>query len=125
MNACKRTYVTFCVYSTTSALNDSISRCIGLEPTRVSHKGNLYGWYLSTQDKITSVDVTDHLESLLNTLETKKAKILQLSTEGYDMRVFCFWESFVGNGGPVLTSKIMSKLSELSLELHFDIWFQK
>ncbi len=46
-----------------------------------------------------------------------------LRNEGWNTRIYCFWESTEGNGGPILDYRTMELLSIFKLDIHFDVWW--
>ena len=82
-------------------------------------------WVLSTEDRKTlsrSKDMRFHVEWLLDKVEARKKKIHRMCASGYEMLLSCFWESTNANGGPILDTEFMRRLSEFPLELRFDVW---
>ena len=114
-----------------------ITGILQLEPTSTEEKGAIVensrgrvrevmyaGWFLSTEGVVASKDVREHLDWLIAKLiDVKKPlRLLSASTDN-KMTLSCTWWSKAGHGGPVLFPKQMAALSELNLELSFDIYF--
>lgn len=131
---CDRTYATLCIYHK-SADPKTITDILRIRPDRTLRAGDLSAskkpirnsfWEVGThyKGKIThSRDVRAHIDWLLDKLKNKKKEIRKLYKSGYEMRIYCFWESAHANGGPVLDSRVFKRLSELPIEFIFDIWF--
>ena len=110
---------------------------LGLEPSSSQKKGEtstnalgrtraakLGGWFLSTEDHVTSKDLRRHLDWLLEKLAPKARELRQLQeTPGIRMAVFCSWWSANGSGGPTLWPEQMRALADFNLECAFDISF--
>jgi len=129
--SCTRTYATLCIYHDELEAN-VITELLGIEPTYSQKKGDFLrkghftetgGWFLKTLDVIYSRDVRYHIDILLKMINNKKHNLKLLREQGYDIRIFCFWESATGNGGPLLDYQLMSTLGELCIDVSFDIWF--
>jgi hypothetical protein len=112
---CERTYATLRIFRE-DLDPDSVTRVLGIEPTRVPVKGQpstgrsriariaeVGGWFLSTQDQVASRDVRRHLVWLLDKLVGSDQGLKSLQAEGYRMDVFCYWLSAQGHGGPILS----------------------
>ena len=126
--SCSSTYTTLCIYHEVMQ-PDEIARIIGLEPSYISIKNmkriKKNGWFLSTKNEANSTVLSEHLTFLLNKIETIRGNLDLLLSFGVDIRIFCFWESTSGNGGPVLDSALLKRLSDCGIDLHFDIWFDE
>ena len=115
---------------------DSITREVGLEPTSSQRKGAtstnaigrtrvapLNGWFLSSEQHVTSKDVRRHLDWLVRVLESHTAGLRRLQElDGVRMGVHCVWWS-AGSGGPALWPEQMRALADLNLECSFDVYF--
>lgn len=122
MSACARTYVTLCIYGSDADTMNRMADEIKISPTRTSNKNGLLGWFFDTEE-LDSVDVADHLDLLLRELEACGVDMKKIKAMGCWYRIFCFWSSVSGNGGPALGPKQMAALASWDMELHFDLWF--
>lgn len=131
--SCSRTYATLCIYHD-DLIPSKITKLLGIKPSYSQKKGDAHdtrkgrtapvgGWFLTTRDIIESRDVRYHITILTSKVAMKQNCFKLLRDQGYDIRISCFWESASGNGGPLLDYKIMSVLSELFIDVHFDVWF--
>lgn len=116
---------------------DFVSAKLGLVPTEAVRKGQtsanslgrtrtgqLNGWFLSSEDAVSSRDLRRHLDWLLVQLAPRATQLNELQNlAGVSMRVNCIWWSAHGHGGPALWPEQMSKLAELGLECAFDLYF--
>lgn len=114
-----------------------VTRRLELEPTRIQRAGEkvrnslgrertvpLNGWFLSSEGKISSMDLRRHLDWLLKKLLPQREAMFALQNiEGLKMGVNCIWWSAYGQGGPTLWPEQMRGLAELGLECSFDISF--
>jgi hypothetical protein len=83
-------------------------------------------WVLSSEFCVTSLDIRDHLDWLIDKLIPRKRKILELQhRDGVRMDVWCVWWSKYGEGGPALWPEQMGPLAELNLEWSIDVGFVK
>ena len=111
----------------------AITLALGVEPTRTQVRGELpapgsnhpykySGWFLETQGNVQSRDVRRHIDWLLSKVVGKGETFSKLRSEGHLTDVCCPWFS-IGQGGPTLGAAQMSGLSELGVELWFDVYF--
>ncbi len=128
---CSRTYATLCIYHD-SADPREITNVLKLIPERSQKAGGLTssnrkartsGWFLGTKDVCSSKDFRTHIRWILKKLTNKKKELQTLCESGYEIWVYCFWESTHGNGGPILDHGLIKHLSEFPIDLFFDIWF--
>jgi hypothetical protein len=127
---CSRTYATLCIYHN-SADPKEITNLLGLKPDRSqrvgdrirsNRKAKVSGWFLGTKDVSSSNDFRVHIKWILKRIAEKKKELESLSKSGYKMSIFCFWESTYGNGGPILEHKLIKQLSQIPVDLFFDVW---
>lgn len=124
--SCSATYVTICCYH--EELNaDEMGAFIGLEPTRVVEKNSRRiknnGWFFSTEGRLQSTVLADHLKFIAMDIYPYRDNLRALIGRGVTARLYCFWVSAAGNGGPVIDSDTLRLLNDIGLDLHFDIWF--
>ena len=81
------------------------------------------GWFLSTKDRLDSKDIRAHIWELISDLNDKRSVLKVLVESGWQVDIYCYWESQSGNGGPYFDVSTLSALSLLEIELGFDIWF--
>jgi len=118
---------------------EEISELLRIEPTRTQIKGTfvknsrgrsreikITGWFLSSEGIVASRDLREHVDWLITKLGSA-TRALQLLQESVDtkMTVSCTWWSAAGHGGPALSPVQMAALSELNLEVSFDIYFSE
>ena len=132
--SCVRTYVTLAIYSESRDVR-SLTRALGVRPSRsitagqpISSLGSQRnakwnGWFFSSRRKCLSRDLRAHLDFVLDRIAPAKGTIERLLEQGCEAHLSIFWESAAGNGGPLLDHRIITRLAEFPLELHFDIWF--
>lgn len=126
---CAETYVTLRVLRADLIAQDVTTR-LGLQPSCVQQPASangkraakLGGWFLRSSGHVSSNDAQRHLDWLLTQLEDRSEPLQKLETEGYLVDVSCFWLSRHAHGGPTLSPDIMRRLSELKLQLWFDIY---
>ena len=127
-SACDRTYATLRIYPSDKP-PQHITDFLGIEPTRTSiyseDKGKVNGWFLSSQDYVTSRDSRRHIDWILDQIEPLKIKFLELHKSKIMIDICCFWESSTGNGGPTISPKQMKRLVKFDLELWWDVWFSE
>ena len=113
---------------------DEVTRLLGLTPTTIQHAGErrgantervhkVSGWFLSTEDLLTSLDARHHLDWLLERIGNKAEEFAALRGRGYLVDACCRWDSSSGHGGPTLSPTQMLAFGRLGIELWFDIYF--
>lgn len=128
--SCSRTYATLCIYHD-DVPPEEITSHLGITPDRTVRKGQILrlgtalrnGWFYGTLDRIDSKDLGFHIHSLANELKDKRQQLFELERKGYEIRIMCFWASTSGNGGPVFDHQLLVELSEIPVDVHFDVWF--
>jgi hypothetical protein len=81
-------------------------------------------WSLSSEGKVSSKDLRDHLDWLLNVLEGGRDGLARLQEmPDVRMNVLCVWWASEGGGGPVLWPDQMRRLAALNLECAFDFQY--
>lgn len=71
---------------------------------------------------MSSVDVGEHVDWLLDQVEPVRAVLAELRQEGVKQDVFCYWATSNGQGGPDLGAAQMRRLGALELGIGFDIY---
>lgn len=136
--SCEFTQASLVIYSDELKIEE-VDQVIDISPTKMQEKGdafyNYFGkkciaplsyWILSSEEKIDSLDLRDHLDWLIKNLYGKSKNIHRLQKmSGIRMCVNCSWYSANGHGGPTIWPEQMSSLAKLNLECTFDIIFTK
>ncbi len=128
--SCARTHASLRVCSATVD-PDAISAALGAEPSYSHRVGDSFGrqgstrdinlWSLRSKDQISSRDLRRHLDWLMDSIE-ESGMIRLVQESGANADIFCFWESAIGQGGPILSPLQMSRMSNLGLHLVLDIY---
>ena len=80
-------------------------------------------WTLSSQDKIQSSNLANHLEWLLDQLEPVKPRLLDiLNTNNIKAGISCFWILPTDNENLGLTAELLKKITDFGLYLEIDIY---
>ena len=135
---CAETYVTLCVYHQ-NLDPEAVTRLLNLQPSSCHRRGDVLdalgeqashsrqarngGWFLTSRGSIDSPDVRMHLDWLIDRLAGASGALSALREQDCETVVSCYWLSAHGHGGPMLAPDMMHQLSELGLELWFDIYF--
>lgn len=114
---------------------DRVTELLGISPSFARAKGDVYGpparpirsrtgiWALESEAAINSTELEDHLAYLIAKLAPAASEPLtRLIAEGSKVDVLCFWMSATGQGGPVLSPRILARVAELGAELSFDFY---
>lgn len=130
--SCHETFVTLRIYSDILS-PEEISNSLQIQPSDTTTKGEVVGtktkkvrehngWFLSSEGLIESKDCRRHFDFLADKIIPIKARLKKLENEGCEIDISCFWSSENGQGGPTLSPKQLKKLSELEIEIWFDIY---
>jgi hypothetical protein len=79
-------------------------------------------WLLSSRNSVESRDLRRHIDWLLAKIGPALAEIHSLQEQGCTTRVFCYWASKEGQGGPIISYREMGDLSDLHMDLELDIY---
>lgn len=127
--ACEETYATFQIYPSNKD-PDEVTNYLGIKPSKTvlagmagGNRRAINGWFLSTKGKVSSKDSRRHIDWLLDKIQHAAEQIRELKNNGARVDICCFWISATGNGGPVLSPRQMTRLSDLDLDVWWDIWF--
>ncbi len=118
-------------------LPDKVTELLQIEPSEILRKGEsvtnrigrtrihkLNAWFLYSEPKIDSLDLSEHLNYVLETIYPAKEQLLSLhQNKQITMRIDCVWYSKGDTSGISLSSEQMKKMSELNLECSFNLWF--
>jgi hypothetical protein len=130
---CERCYATLCIDSGESDPT-FITTHVDIEPTTLRIKGQpaypwtrrvnmLNLWELSSQERVKSKDLRDHLEWIFEKLEARGDRVESLRQMGCDFRVWCYWLSREGHGGPTFSVPQVEKLARFRFEVLLDVYF--
>ena len=129
---CKATFATFRLYHPDLDAG-AITAKLGVQPTRTQLRGVAPrdggrvavtgGWFLSSEESVSSRDVRRHLDWVLDQLTPVAHELAALQAAGYEADVSCYWLSASGHGGPGIRPSAAAKLVSLGLEVWFDVYF--
>ncbi|MGW7775510.1 DUF4279 domain-containing protein [Pseudomonas machongensis] len=116
---------------------DEITKLLQVQPTTVNVVGEKLtnsrgltrevknsGWFLSTESHISSRDLREHIDWLVETISPHRDSLIKVQElDGVKVTLKCVWFSLLGHSGPVLWPEQMRALADLDLELSFDIYF--
>jgi len=122
---CDYTHAGFRVISDNLDLDD-VAKVLGIAPTRTHsprEPSEGYGWFLSTEGILDSLDLRDHLDWILMHVSGKREAIKRLQERGYQVDIGVKWDSKYGHDGPTLSPENLIGLGKLGLEVWFDIYF--
>ncbi len=138
-STCTRTYATLRIVHR-DAHPEAVTALLGLEPSDLWVKGELRRmrdgewcdvrrpnkesrWMLTSDEQLDSRDSLRHIDWVLEGFETKNAEFFQLASAGWEFMMAVYWESEHGDGGPRTTPLTMQRLSDLGIELWYDVYF--
>ncbi|ROS04551.1 uncharacterized protein DUF4279 [Sinobacterium caligoides] len=120
---CVRTYATLRIYP--QHINSaSVDEFMGIKATKIWSQADgkpFDGWFLTTRGEIDSNDTTEHIQYLLDIVRPKRKHIVDVIAGGGTVNIINFWHSD-GQGGPGLSSHIISQMAELSIEVDWNVY---
>jgi hypothetical protein len=129
MDETPRTYATLCFYG--DDLDPSrLSKLLGVEPSSSGRKGDPLRrgrvvprgfWCLTTRDTCASGEASAHVEALAAT-PGLDLQALAEAQQQYEPRLYIYWDLQDGNGGPMLTPKVLEWTARVGAELHVDLY---
>lgn len=81
-------------------------------------------WFFSSKGVVTSKDSRRHIDWLLDHLKNKKEAVQELHQTSV-IDISCYWLSASGHGGPTISPHQMQRLSELNIEVFWDIYLME
>ncbi len=105
----------------------AVTEALSIKPTgtfdRPSDPATPCVWSLSSEERLFSSVLEDHLCHLLDLLLPARERVravLDQSSAGADF--FCYWVSRAGHGGPELTAQILGDIASLDAALGIDFY---
>jgi hypothetical protein len=111
---------------------EALTAALGVTPTYSAKRGQLPAggkgepypwnvWVLSSAYAVVSKDTRAHFQWLLASVGSRGAEMRRLREQGYRVEIHCLWVSKGGYGGPELSPEIMGGLTDLGLDIYFDV----
>ena len=120
-----------------SLIPERVTEAIGIQPDHSAHRGdakrNYHGqiigthsesyWVLSTENKVESKDINDHLRYLLSRLLPYRETLLEIA-EGGETYFDVLWKStyLYAGTGPVIEPDCLRGVAQLEAGMGFDIY---
>jgi len=110
--------------------HSEVTHFLGLEPTEACNKGDVDGeeraeisssWLLHSPLPKKTVFLDEHLETLLDILDTKSPEVLEM-TRKYDCGINCIGKHFSPNPGVNLSKELIRRLGFFEISVDFDIY---
>ena len=112
---------------------DEITKLLSIPPSKVQFRGDFTsqrpkdplknsGWVLSSENLLDSKDSRHHLDWILEQISDRKDVFQIFHNRGYLVDICVRWDSKNGHGGPTLNPDEMKILSDLEIELWFDLY---
>jgi hypothetical protein len=130
---CENTYCSLNIYSDSISPHE-ISERLEISATQILEKGKTRNskhkniintrnvWILSSENFISSNDIRIHIDWLIDNTYNKIINIRELQNIGCQMNISSYWLSRFGHGGPCLSSIQMKKISDMNLDIWFDVY---
>ncbi len=109
-----------------------ITRQLELEPTETWLKGDVWyypqrprpfsRWKLCSPLDRSEIFLDRHIEAVLNIIEPKRTRILELQTHGCTIGMNCVGYYYSSNPGFGLSAKLLSRLAAFSMDVDFDLY---
>lgn len=129
---CETTHATFRIYLPDDYDPNTLSEKLEIQPSRVQIKGETRNgkikqyptaWFFESTEHIQSKELRNHIDWILDQIETKSEVIYELQSINAQIDISCFWVSAFGHGGPMLDSRILKRIADLKIGVSFDIYF--
>ncbi len=126
------TYASLCIYGE-DLQPDSITERLKTNPTSSVLRGDPIrksvfarrgAWILSSKDILKSDDASNHIIFLADGAGIDSEELLCIYNEGFELRIYVYWLSKAGNGGPVISLEGLQALVRMRAELHVDVYFE-
>lgn len=111
---------------------DEATNIFGIMPSKSTKRGDRRNakerwahnfWSLTSQEKVNSEDLSEHIEWLLNQFEPVSSQLIEiLQREGVEGKLSCFWILPSEHEELTLSPKLISKLAAFGLDLNLDIY---
>ena len=109
-----------------------VSDSIGIQPTKRFRRGDIrkgnkrwpHGyWELSSKNEVSSIDLSLHLQWLLNQLEPANSQLLKIiKKDSVCAEIRCLWVLPIEYVNLSIDSELLSKIAYLGLSLEIDIY---
>jgi hypothetical protein len=111
-----------------------VTELLGLAPTSIAVMGErassfsdriypINGWFMRSKEFVNSKDLWDHLDWIFERIAPCEPELRSAQEQGCEIKIWCYWLSLEGQGGPTLSPKQLRNLSRFELEVYFDIYF--
>ncbi|RYG88156.1 DUF4279 domain-containing protein [bacterium] len=138
---CERTYATLYLRHASSH-PQVVTNALSIEPTEwnvlgdptflrggvlrtrhpLRHPRTCNIWGVSTERRLGSREMCDHIDLLLSDLVGRHAAFAVLLTQGWEPEISTYWRSRHGYGGPWLGPSTLSRLGTLGVPLSIDFY---
>ena len=129
---CDETYSTLRIYHDSLPPTDVTGR-LGVEPDEMLFKGKIppkrkrpaqiNGWFLCSESHVKSFDSRRHIDWIIDQLDSKGPCLSEMMESGYRIEISSYWGSKSGHGGPTISPYQMERLSNLGIEVSWDVYF--
>jgi hypothetical protein len=129
---CLETFATLRIFSQ-SMDPETISSVLGIDATdsaaidpkaRARNRREWHRWEWCSRDSVQGVDNLLHIRAVTRLLQGKKEKLDELRSSACGIDICCYFVSS-GQGGPELDVPTLRELTELELEIWWDVYFGK
>lgn len=129
---CASTYATLTLYSDVCE-PQTISQSLQAAPSKALRLGTASGtgsvpvkrhtWMLTSEGTVDSRDARRHIDWVLDRVSLPDlARLLETTCDG---RLWCFWLSQSGHGGPTLSPAQCRRAAKVGLDIVFDVYFPR
>ena len=109
-----------------------ITRKLELEPTQTWHKGDVWfraprlrpesNWQIHSPVDRSEIFLNSHIEAVLDIIEPKKARILEIQEQGCTIGINCVGLYYDAHPGFTLSANLLSRLAAFSMDVDFDLY---
>jgi hypothetical protein len=109
-----------------------VTQKLELEPAKTWQKGDVWfhqprlrpesNWQIHSPVNRSEIFLNVHIEALLDIIEPKIAKILELKEQGCNIGINCVGYYYDTHPGFQLSAELLTRLAALSLDVDFDLY---
>lgn len=117
---CVKTFTTLCLVHK-KYKRQELTKLIGVDlqlPPVFDKRMNMNAFMLSSCKEVNSNNLTDHIQFNIE----KYLEIIQKLNDFSQIRLYAYWESLHGNGGPYLEKKQMQILGNAKINLFLNFY---
>lgn len=117
-------YASLAIYSK-RARQEEISLTLDINPTTHREKSGVFSWIFSTKDDQSCTDLEQHLKLLRHRFDGVTEKLVQLSRDDCEMRLWIYLEAEEINSAILLEEEFVAWLARFRADVYVDVWIKR